>query len=177
VTGLLDAMGVAYRLSPRLVRGLDYYTRTVFEFVDEALDAAQSTVCAGGRYDYLVEQLGGPPTPGVGWAAGVERLALSLLDTERDPTDAGSDVFFAFDDRQDRADVLGLMARLRARWVCDTDYAGRSLKGQLNQARRAGARLVVVAREDGFEVRERGEPDLDVSTLEELAGIVTARLG
>ncbi len=78
VRSFLDASGVEYELVPTLVRGLDYYTRTVFEFVNDGLDAAQSTVCAGGRYDYLIEEIGGEPTPGIGWAAGVERLSMSI---------------------------------------------------------------------------------------------------
>ena len=77
--GYLDAFGVAYRLVPTLVRGLDYYTRTTFEFVDEAI-GAQSSICGGGRYDYLAEELGGKHTPGIGFGAGIERLLLSLGD-------------------------------------------------------------------------------------------------
>ena len=73
----LDAFGVEYEIVPTLVRGLDYYTRTAFEFVDEAI-GAQSSICGGGRYDYLIEEIGGPPTPGIGFGAGVERLLLSL---------------------------------------------------------------------------------------------------
>ena len=76
VRELLDVAGVAYELDPTLVRGLDYYTRTVFEFTSDAL-GAQSGVGGGGRYDGLVEQLGGPPTPGMGWAAGIERIMLA----------------------------------------------------------------------------------------------------
>ena len=76
VRALLDAAGVAYEIDPTLVRGLDYYTRTVFEFTSDAL-GAQSGVGGGGRYDGLAEQLGGPPTPGIGWAAGVERILLA----------------------------------------------------------------------------------------------------
>src|ERR1700722_19508314 len=79
VRELLDDAGIAYELDPTLVRGLDYYTRTVFEFVSDAL-GAQSGVGGGGRYDGLVEQLGGRPTPGAGWAAGVERILLSATD-------------------------------------------------------------------------------------------------
>ena len=79
VRGYLDAFGVAYRLVPTLVRGLDYYTRTTFEFVDEAI-GAQSSICGGGRYDYLAEELGGKHTPGIGFGAGIERLLLSLGD-------------------------------------------------------------------------------------------------
>ncbi|TMK77994.1 MAG: histidine--tRNA ligase, partial [Actinobacteria bacterium] len=75
----LDAYGVEYRLTPTLVRGLDYYTRTTFEFMGEAL-GAQSSLCGGGRYDYLIEEIGGPPTPAVGFASGIERLVLSLTE-------------------------------------------------------------------------------------------------
>ena len=77
VRGFLDSYRIDYELVPTLVRGLDYYTRTVFEFVNEDLDAAQASICAGGRYDYLIEEIGGAPTPGVGWAAGVERMTMS----------------------------------------------------------------------------------------------------
>ena len=82
VRELLDAAGVAYEIDPTLVRGLDYYTRTVFEFTSDAL-GAQSGVGGGGRYDGLVEQLGGPPTPGIGWAAGVERILLAAAEQRR----------------------------------------------------------------------------------------------
>jgi histidyl-tRNA synthetase len=125
----LDAYGVAYELVPTLVRGLDYYTRTAFEFVDEAI-GAQSSIVGGGRYDYLVEELGGPPTPGIGFGAGIERLLLSI--GEGDGRHPPVDVFFALDEGSPRADVLALMANLRRGGLaCDTDYAGRSLKGQL----------------------------------------------
>jgi histidyl-tRNA synthetase len=157
----LDAYGVAYELVPTLVRGLDYYTRTAFEFVDEAI-GAQSSIVGGGRYDYLIEELGGPPTPGIGFGAGIERLLLSIgeLDAEQRPVD----VFFALDEGAPRAEVLALMAELRRGGLaCDTDYAGRSLKGQLTQAGRLGAATTVIARADGATVRRAGERDVDVS--------------
>ena len=95
----LDAAGVEYRLSPALVRGLDYYTRTTFEFLGEALGAKDS-ILGGGRYDYLIEQIGGPPTPGVGWAAGVERLLMQVEDEGgADEIETPKlDVFFACED-------------------------------------------------------------------------------
>ena len=125
VRAVLDAMGVAYDVKPTLVRGLDYYTRTVWEFVNDDLDASQSTVCAGGRYDYLIEEIGGQPTPGVGWAAGVERLALSLGDLEAQPE---ADVFVAVDDPARRTEALVALAALRSLGLrAETDYAGRSL--------------------------------------------------
>ena len=136
VRRFLDAAGVEYRLSPTLVRGLDYYTRTTFEFLGEALGAKDS-ILGGGRYDYLIEQIGGPSIPGVGWAAGVERLLMQVEDEGA----AGAaeppklDVFFAVEDGVPRELIVRLMAELRRRGkAVDTDYAGRSLKGQLTQA-------------------------------------------
>ena len=96
---LLDAYGVRYELVPTLVRGLDYYTRTTFEFKHEAIGAKDS-IAGGGRYDGLIEAIGGPPTPGIGFGAGLERLLLSL--GERDIAPDGIDVFFAVEEGGDR---------------------------------------------------------------------------
>lgn len=166
VRAYLDLYGIPYTLEPTLVRGLDYYTRTAFEFLgpDEATQA--STICGGGRYDYLVEELGGPPTPGIGFGAGIERLILSL---EVEGIDAAQDtleIFFAFeDDLRDR--VLPLLAQVRAAGrAADTDYGNRSLKGQLNQAQKRRAATIVIARRDGFELRKRGEDDRIVRDLD-----------
>ena len=157
----LDAAGVAYRLSPALVRGLDYYTRTTFEFLGEALGAKDS-ILGGGRYDYLIEQIGGPPTPGVGWAAGVERLLMQVEDEGA----AGAvetpklDVFFACEDGAPREQIVGLMAELRRNGrSVDTDYAGRSLKGQLTQAGRLGAATTVIVRDGEALLRRAGTED------------------
>jgi len=142
VRGYLDAFGVTYRLAPTLVRGLDYYTRTTFEFVDEAI-GAQSSICGGGRYDYLAEALGGKHTPGIGFGAGIERLLLSLGEVHVE--DAGIDVFFVLEEGADRAATLAAMMELRRAGLAgDADYAGRSRKGQLTQASRLAAREVVV---------------------------------
>ncbi|HEY6016808.1 MAG TPA: histidine--tRNA ligase, partial [Gaiellaceae bacterium] len=133
---LLDGLGVPYVVDPVLVRGLDYYTRTAFEFIGPE-ENVNSTICGGGRYDGLVEQLGGPPTPGIGFGAGIERLLLAV---EREGLQVEAprlDVFFVLEDDAARERVLGLLAELRAAGVsCDTDYADRSLKGQLTQAGR-----------------------------------------
>jgi histidyl-tRNA synthetase len=138
----LNAMDVKYESAPRLVRGLDYYTRTTFEFVDEAI-GAQDTICGGGRYDGLIEAIGGPPTPGIGFGAGIERLLLSLPDTEAEPE--GIDVFFVADEGADRQAIAKALAELRRRGLsADMDYAGRSVKGQWTQAGRLGARRVEV---------------------------------
>jgi histidyl-tRNA synthetase len=166
VTSYLDAYQVAYELVPTLVRGLDYYTRTTFEFKDAAL-GAKDTICGGGRYDGLIEEIGGPPTPGIGFGAGLERLLLSM--GERQPWAHELDVFFVVGDGGDRTAVLRTMGELRNRFVsCDTDYAGRSLKGQLTQARRLRAVLTVIVDAEGAVLRgpdgeERVELD-DLST-------------
>src|SRR4051794_22332453 len=147
VRALLDAAGVAYEVDPTLVRGLDYYTRTVFEFTSDAL-GAQSGVAGGGRYDLLAEQLGGPHVPGVGFAAGVERIMLS---GEEEPPARGVDVFLAFEGDADMASLFGLLTRMRAEGVsAQMEQAGRSIKGQLKQADRLGARRTVIAADGAF---------------------------
>ena len=167
----LDEYGVAYTLEPTLVRGLDYYTRTVFEFVGPE-EKAQSAICSGGRYDGLIEEIGGPRTPGIGFGAGIER-ALLALENEGVPAKARPlDVFFAVDGAP-RARVLAVMAELRREGLaCDTDYAGRSLKGQMTQAGRTGARTLVVARADDAVVRREGAGEVIVS-LDDLAATLS----
>jgi histidyl-tRNA synthetase len=160
----LDASGVGYRLVPTLVRGLDYYSRTTWEFVGP-LENENATLSGGGRYDYLVEEIGGPPTPGVGFGAGIERLILAMelagVATAEAPTIA---VFLALEPDAPRDRVAGWLAELRARGVAaDTDYAGRSLKGQLTQAGRSGAEAVVVVGSDGATIRRTGSADEPVS--------------
>jgi histidyl-tRNA synthetase len=142
VRAFLDALGVGYELRPTLVRGLDYYTRTTFEFKDEAI-GAKDTICGGGRYDGLIETIGGPPTPGIGFGAGIERLLLSLGEAERPAEHI--DIFFVADDGADRVAIAAAVAELRRRGItADMDYAGRSVKGQRTQATRRGARRVEV---------------------------------
>jgi histidyl-tRNA synthetase len=157
VQGFLDALGVRYELAPTLVRGLDYYTRTTFEFKDEAI-GAQDTICGGGRYDGLIEAIGGPPTPGIGFGAGIERLLLSLPETAEEAQ--GIDVFFVADEGADRKAIAAALAELRRRDIsADMDYAGRSVKGQRTQASRLGARRV--------EVVEPGQaPDVEALVTE-----------
>lgn len=166
VRALLDGYGVAYTVDPALVRGLDYYTRTTFEFVGPDESAQASTICGGGRYDYLVEEIGGPPTPGIGFGAGIERLILSLELEGVAAAEPPLDLYFVVDAGADRGEVLAAMAELRRRGVsCDTDYAGRSMKGQLTQAQKRAAAIVVRTR-DGWTLRRRGEPDRSGATLE-----------
>ncbi|MGZ4358334.1 MAG: histidine--tRNA ligase [Gaiellaceae bacterium] len=167
----LDACGIEYEPAPRLVRGLDYYTRTTYEFVAAGL-GAQDTVSAGGRYDYLVETIGGPPTPGVGFAAGLERVVLALEESGPSLDQPGIEVFFASEPETPRESVLKAMTRLRAQGVaCDADFAGRSLKGQLTQAQRLGAATIVIAGPSSAIVRRQGEADVE-SAYDELEGML-----
>ncbi len=137
----LKAVGVPYAVDERLVRGLDYYTLTVFEAKSAAL-GAQDTVGGGGRYNGLVEELGGPDLPGIGFGTGVERILLSAKAPEEGPT---LDVFFVTLVPEARLPAFGLAAALRAEGLsCDLDYVDRSAKGQFKQADRAGARFAVV---------------------------------
>jgi histidyl-tRNA synthetase len=153
----LDAYGVQYELAPALVRGLDYYTRTTFEFKDEAI-GAKDTICGGGRYDGLIEEIGGPPTPGIGFGAGIERLLLSIEGDGPDPPQ--TDVFFVLEDSADRGRVLPLLAELRRRGLrADMDYAGRSAKGQVTQAGRLRSGWTVIVTGGEATVREHGRAD------------------
>ena len=147
VRNLLDDCDLVYDVDPTLVRGLDYYSRTVFEFTSSEL-GAQSGVGGGGRYDGLVEMIGGPPTPGCGWAAGVERILLA----SDHPAVASPpvDLFVAYSDIQYRRPAFSIAAEARrARLAAQVELAGRSLKGQLKQADRIGARFVAIVSEDG----------------------------
>jgi histidyl-tRNA synthetase len=162
----LSALGIPFSIEPSLVRGLDYYTHTLFEFQSEALDAAQSTVIGGGRYDGLIEQLGGPPTPGIGFGAGIERLLQALEHEGITAEPRALELFFLIEPDADRAAALAELAKLRAAGVsCDADYAGRSLKGQRTQLARSGARGFVHVRADGATIK-RGDVEQDVSVDE-----------
>jgi histidyl-tRNA synthetase len=146
VRALLDGAGTSYVVDPTLVRGLDYYTRTIFSFVCDRL-GAQSEIGGGGRYDGLIEQLGGPSTPAVGFAAGIERILLAL--DEEVPT-AGRDAFIAIADAGQRPRAMALAVELRhAGLSAEVDLAGRGLKGQLKHANRIGARRVLILEADG----------------------------
>jgi histidyl-tRNA synthetase len=164
----LDTYGVAYTLDPTLVRGLDYYTRTTFEFLGPDESAQASTICGGGRYDYLVEEIGGPPTPGIGFGAGIERLLLSLELEGIAAEEPALDLFLVLEAPEHRGQLLAEMTQLRASGISvDTDYAGRSVKGQLTQAQRRAAG-VAIRGADGWTLRRRGEQDRSGVTLNEL---------
>jgi histidyl-tRNA synthetase len=150
VRELLDRAGVAHEIDSTLVRGLDYYTRTLFEFTSDAL-GAQSGVAGGGRYDGLIEQLGGPPTPGIGWAAGIERILMASA--ERPAAPPALDLYVAFEHA--RADAFATLTDARAAGLAaQMELAGRSLKGQLKQAERLGARFVAVVEGESVRLRD-----------------------
>jgi histidyl-tRNA synthetase len=159
VRRLLDAADVPYEVDPTLVRGLDYYTRTVFEFESAAL-GAQSGVGGGGRYDGLVQALGGPPAPGCGWAAGVERILLASDDAAgtgaSPPAPAPPvDLFTAFTGAERRAPAFKIAVEARrAGLAAQMELAGRSLKGQLKRADRLGARFVAILSEEGTALKD-----------------------
>jgi histidyl-tRNA synthetase len=170
VRELLDDAGVAYEIDPTLVRGLDYYTRTVFEFESSEL-GAQSGLGGGGRYDLLIEQLGGPPTPGVGWAAGVERIVLASGEEQRPAPPV--EVYVAIDGGDPRH-AFRLVRRLRSDGVtAQMEQAGRSIKGQLKQADRAGARKVAILTADGVRVRDmQSGGQQEFETIDDAMGVL-----
>lgn len=144
----LRAAGVSYRIEPRLVRGLDYYTHTTFEFVSHALDSAQSTVGGGGRYDGLVEALGGPPTPGIGFGSGIERLLLTCDAEGVLPVVSNKpDVFVVDVAGGGTARDISIELR-RAGISADRAFDKRSMKSQMKLADRSGAVAVVIIGED-----------------------------
>ena len=170
----LTAAGVSYELDPRLVRGLDYYTRTAFEIAYPPL-GAQSAVAGGGRYDGLVEELGGNPTPAVGFAAGLERVLLALEQQNLLPAQPpAADVFLiALGDAAAKA-AFPLLHELRCGNVrALMDYAGRSMKAQMKQANRSGARYAIILGEDELAahtavVRDMAESAQETCALDHL---------
>jgi histidyl-tRNA synthetase len=173
VRELLDQAGVAYEIDATLVRGLDYYTRTVFEFTSDAL-GAQSGVGGGGRYDGLIKQLGGPPTPGMGWAAGVERVLLAgslppagghAVDLYVGLSDLGEDGSF----QQVKAAAFEILSEARSAGLrAQMEMAGRSPKGQRGQANRLGARFMASVGETETLLKDMqggGEETLKTATV------------
>ena len=153
VQACLRAVGVDFMLDPRLVRGLDYYTKTAFEIKYPPL-GAQSAVAGGGRYDGLIEEIGGKPTPAVGFATGLERVLLALEKQELLPQqDKRIDAFIVALGEAAQGPAFKLLTELRrAGLTAGMDYAGRSMKAQMKQANKAGARFALILGED--EVKE-----------------------
>jgi histidyl-tRNA synthetase len=147
---MLEAAGVSYVVSPRLVRGLDYYTRTVFEWVTDSL-GAQGAVCSGGRYDGLVEQLGGRPTPAVGWAMGIERIVELLRLAELGPAPLTTDVYLLPLGKEAETQAMTLAETLRDMLPAlklQVHCGGGSLKSRMKRADRSGAKLALIIGED-----------------------------
>jgi histidyl-tRNA synthetase len=171
VRGHLDAYGVPYALDPTLVRGLDYYTRTTFEFIGPD-ENANSTLCGGGRYDGLVAAVGGPDTPGIGFGTGLERLLLAIEQETEAPEPRRLDVFLVAEERER---VLPVLAELRRRGVAaDVDYAGRSHNAQLKHAQRLDPARIVVVDAGEATIRSRGADDVRVP-LERLVDTLLPR--
>lgn len=146
--GLLDAQGIAYRINPRLVRGMDYYNLSVFEFVTTSL-GAQGTVCAGGRYDGLIAQIGGKPAPAVGWALGVERILELLKAQDLLPASPAPDCYAIVPQAEGQAAVMQVLRTLRQAGVSVQMHAGGpdgqgSMKSQFKKADASGARYALI---------------------------------
>ena len=172
VQAILAASGVEWRINPRLVRGLDYYNLTVFEFITESL-GAQGTICGGGRYDYLIEQIGGKPAPAVGWALGVERV-LELLKEEGVHTlDPQPDAYAIIPDAAALPQAMRLLNQLRALGVAVQMHAGTgegmgSMKSQFKKADGSGARFALI-----FGADELAAGEVTVKALRDGAGAQT----
>ena len=160
----LEALGIPYEIDPTIVRGLDYYTRTAFEVVHSGL-GAKDVLLGGGRYDGLVEELGGPPTPGIGFGCGIERLLLVLGEQ---PTPATLDLYVAAASPEARRPALLLAMEARRRGLsAELDYNGRSLKTQMKEAARLGARFTALLGEE--ELQEDAVTVRDMASGEQVS--------
>lgn len=171
----LDAMNIEYVVNPRIVRGLDYYTRTVFEFVSNDI-GAQGTVCGGGRYDGLIEELGGPHTPSLGFAMGTGRLLMLLAAQGIElPSPAGCEIYIAPMGEAASLEAMRIVSDMRASGICaQTDVAGRSLKAQMKYADKIGARYTMVLGDNEIEqgkanIKNMDSGDVTEVELEDLA--------
>ncbi len=170
----LDAAGTAYDINPRMVRGLDYYTRTTFELVTGLL-GSQSAVAAGGRYDRLIEELGGPALPGIGFALGVERVVL-LLDGEGFET--RPDLFIAYHGEAAGDAAFLLMSRLQHRGISvELDYEGKSMKSQMRRADKFRARYTLIIGEDELAKGRAALKEMDRGVQEEVVLDADAIMG
>jgi histidyl-tRNA synthetase len=177
----LDSLGIPHELAPRLVRGFDYYTSTTFEFVSDALDAAQNAVGGGGRYDQLAEDMGGPPTPSIGFGIGIERVLIALDAEEARPSRETRLDAFVVDGVGDGSATV-LVAELRADGLrADRAYGGRSVKAQWKLADRSGARFGVMlgrreAEHDAVAVKDLESGEQRELPRRELAGWVQSQV-
>jgi histidyl-tRNA synthetase len=166
-----DRQDLSYRTNPRLVRGLDYYTRTVYEFRNPDL-GAQNALGGGGRYDGLIEELGGDPTPGIGFALGIERMLLSLAeqeDEENDDQPHAPDAFFVYIDDECKRKVYNLVQTLRGDgFSADLNYEDRSVKAQMRVANRSGAPFVCILGPDELEQNQITVKEMESGDQEQI---------
>ena len=184
---LLDASGVSYTINPRLVRGMDYYNLTVFEFVTQSL-GSQGTICGGGRYDYLIEQIGGKPAPAVGWALGVERVLELLKEQDLLPKANHADVYAIVPDASAMPVVFEALHALRSQGVSVQMHAGvgeglGSMKSQFKKADASGAQFALIFGADELARQEvtwkslrDGQGHQETTPLSTLASFVCQRL-
>ena len=165
----LENLDISYILNPRLVRGLDYYTHTAFEITAPGL-GAQKTVCGGGRYDGLIEILGGPPTPGIGFGAGIERLMLVLESQKKLPAKTNRpDVVFVCPDSGSLAAASRLQNEIRkGGLICICDYEGRSFKKQLQRANKLNSKYVAIIGEDELSAGTVALKDMETGEQESI---------
>ncbi|MHB8922557.1 MAG: histidine--tRNA ligase, partial [Thermoleophilia bacterium] len=181
VKGFLDLLEREYIIDGTLVRGFDYYTRTTFEYECARL-GAQKGIGGGGRYDGLVEEIGGPATPAIGFGTGMERIVLALESGGAGAQAPGSDVFFmVLDDAGRPAAVSAIHALRRCGLSAEMDYAGRKAKGQMKQAARLGVRFAVIIGPEELAagtatVRDMLSGDQEQVTLGALVSVLTAKL-
>ncbi|MCT4509892.1 MAG: histidine--tRNA ligase [Tepidibacter sp.] len=148
----LESMGINYVVDPKIVRGLDYYTKTAFEIISQDI-GAQSTVCGGGRYDGLVEQLEGPKTPGIGFGMGIERLLLTLENNNIEiPKEDGIDIFVVTIGEKAEVESFKIIKSLRENNIsCDKDHVGKSVKAQFKYSDKINAKYTIVLGDDEIE--------------------------
>ncbi len=170
MVGWLDGLMVKYKVNNRLVRGLDYYTKTTFEIVSNKL-GAQNAVSGGGRYDGLVEELGGKPTPAVGFAIGIERILAIMSNDQCQMSNEGTIILYIAALGDEAAKVgFGLMQKARSQWIsADMDYLGKSLKSQMKAADRAGAKFVYIIGDEEIKKQSAILKNMQTSSQEEVS--------
>ena len=177
----LDACGIGYVIDPHIVRGLDYYTRTVFEFIAEGI-GSQSTVCGGGRYDGLMEELGGPKMAGIGFGMGITRLILAMKQNGVTvPTLAVPELYIAAMGKEAAVRAAGIVKQLRDRGVnADSDIMGRSLKAQMKYADKIAARFVLILGDSEIEsgravIKEMASSEQTEVALDEIGAFLDGK--
>jgi len=177
VKHLLDMLGIEYEIVSNLVRGLDYYTRTTFEVVHSRL-GAQNAVAAGGRFDGLVEEMGGEPTPAVGFAAGVDRIALAM-DGEgvKAPDGKRTFAFIALAGKEYLERGILLLDELRRSGIsAEMDYEGRSLKSQFRAADKLGVKFTVILGQEGVTLRDMEKGEQEEVKREEIVSLIKKKV-